>query len=283
LIKLINCFLIISAAFLIFSCGEDEEAVQIVSSEYKDVSMLPEVDKNIQRSNLNIRKNLSPHNDPCDPLSISEYIINNFPSGTYLLYNDGIHNYNIPDPAVLYSGEGYIFAVVAESRGGERLIEPQNIIGYDQSFIDYDSTALGTAFIYLVLFECRNDNLNLIWKTPVYSHGGLKKINPERWDYTGTDIIRVEFYNAPGRGTVNFNYFLINGIKEIPHLLMTYDNIDSRRTLSNINNDKYPDYNEHIFYVTDSTITKGGQVGFVWSPANKVYISTGNRKQTRPY
>ncbi len=58
-----------------------------------------------------------------------------------------------PKAAIIYftdkDGSKFVFTVIATSRAGERLIEPSNIIGYDESFIDLDSTKLGTPFIYL--------------------------------------------------------------------------------------------------------------------------------------
>ncbi len=93
--------------------------------------------------------------------------------------------YNIPKAAVIYfdNDKKYIFGVIAESRPGERLIEPKNIIGYDESYIDLDSTKLGTAFFYLVLFHCDNGKLSTVWKALIPSHGGFNNFSLHKLEY----------------------------------------------------------------------------------------------------
>ncbi|MGQ9797988.1 MAG: hypothetical protein ACUVRG_01655 [Ignavibacterium sp.] len=118
--------------------------------------MSAEKDASIQIYNLEKMKSETTDRFPCDTVSVIEYTLKNFPEGTYLLRFDKTSIYDISKPAVIYynyiDGSKYIFAVIVRSRQGERFIEPSNIVGYDQSFIDIDSTKLGTPFIYLVLF-----------------------------------------------------------------------------------------------------------------------------------
>ena len=64
---------------------------------------------------------------------------------------------------------------------------------------------------------------------------------------------------------------------------MTYSGTSFKRTLANINNDKYPDYYEHIFYNLADKVYSKDSVGFVWSVKDTVYINTRNKKQTRRY
>ena len=130
-------------------------------------------------------------------------MIANYPQGSYLLNFDKTLTYNIPKAAVIYieqSDGKYVFAVVARSKPGERLIEPKNIVGYDQSFIDLDSTKLGTAFFYLTLFKCENDTFTKIWESPVPDDGGFNNMTMEKWAYNGTPYVKIDFHYARGVG-----------------------------------------------------------------------------------
>ena len=82
-------------------------------------------------------------------------------------------NYQILQYCTILKTGDFVFGVIARSKPGERLIEVKNIVGYDQSFIDLDSTELGTAFFYLVLFKCENSSFNVVWESPIPSHGGF--------------------------------------------------------------------------------------------------------------
>jgi hypothetical protein len=243
-------------------------------------------DAEIQKYNLELRKQGTKTRFPCDTISIIEYVFDNYPPGTYLLEFDRTTTYNIPNPAIIYhtdKNQKYAFAVIASSRQGERLIEPANIIGFDQSYIDLDSTKLGTPFIYLVLFECNGGNLLKIWEAPIPSHGGFNNFSFNKWNYKGTSYVQINFHYAQGVGHINYNYFLVDGIRNYPHLLMTYEGTNFKRTLANINNDKFPDYYEHIFYNLADKIYSKDSVAFLWSPKDSLYINTRNSKQTRPY
>lgn len=268
----------------ILSCGEDEDRSNPIPS--RDVAFDSEKDAEIQRYNIGLRKDRS-QRFPCDTISVIEYVFNNYPAGSYLLDTDKSTLKSLPKPAVIYydgkDGKKYVFTLAATSRPGERLIEIKNLIGYDESFIDLDSTNLGTPFIYLILMECRGNNLDVVWESVIPSHGGFNNFNLKLWDYNGTVFIENIFYYAQGIGTISYNYFLIEGIRENPHLLMTYNGLDFRRTITNFNNDKYPDYYEYVFVSLDDRVFVKDSVAFIWDEKNGVYINTRNSKQTRLY
>lgn len=243
-------------------------------------------DEDIQRYNLGVSRSQSEEQGPCDTLDIKEYVINNYPTGTYLVDFDKTLTYNVPRSAVIYYNDGgkeYIFALIARSKPGKRYIEPKNIVGYDQSFIDLDSTNLGTAFFYLTLFKCESNQLSVVWETPVPSHGGLNRMYMEKWKYRGTPYVKIDFHYARGIGHIDYNYFLVDGIENEPHLLMTYKGIDFKRTVANVNNDKYPDYYEYVYYNTGKGISLVDSVAFTWNTKDSLYVNTRNKRQTRPY
>jgi hypothetical protein len=221
----------------------------------------------------------------CDTLSVMEFILDNYPQGTYLIDFDKTLTYNIPKPALIYYNENrsYIFSVIAKSRPGERLIDKKNIIGFDQSYIDLDSTELGTAFFYVVLFKCEEGNLRIIWEAPVPSHGGFNSISIERFLPGNTQYIKINFHYARGSGHINYNYFLLDGITSYPHLLMTYKGINFERRAAYINKDKFPDFYEYVFRDFNDIISPIDSVAFLWSEKDSLYINSRNKRQTRHY
>ncbi len=283
--KLIYPIILLILLYFLSCTKADENKREAI--DYKEqASINPEKDAEIQKYNLNIRIQQTKERFPCDTIAVMQYVFDNYPTGTYLLQFDRTTTYNIPNPAIIYLTENnirYVLAVIATSRPGERLIEPTNIIGYDQSFIDLDSTKLGTPFIYLVLLECRGDNFLKVWEAPIPSHGGFSKISLKRWAFNQTLFAENYFHYGQGVGHINYNYFFIDGIRKYPHLLMTYNGTHFKRTLANVNNDKYPDYYEHIFYNLADKIYSKDSVAFIWSQTDSVYINTRNSKQTRPY
>lgn len=244
-------------------------------------------DAEIQRYNLEVMKKQTKERFACDTISVIEHILDTYPAGTYLLEFDRTTTYNIPKAAIIYfndkDGSKFVFTVIATSRAGERLIEPSNIIGYDESFIDLDSTKLGTPFINLVLFECKGENLIEQWEAQIPSHGGFNSVALKKWKFNESYYIENNFHYAQGIGHINYNFFLIDNIRNYPHLLMTYEGTNFKRTLANVNNDKYPDYYEHIFYNLKNKIYSKDSVAFVWSQKDTLYINTMNNKQTRRY
>ena len=262
-----------------------DEKLSSMNANKEAVENSPEKDLEIQKYNLKVKKEQAKERFACDTISVMEYVLNNFPKGTYLLNFDKTFTYNIPKPAVIYfdNDRSYIFGVIAESRPGERLIEPKNIIGYNESYIDLDSTKLGTAFFYLVLFHCDNGKLNTVWKAIIPSHGGFNNFSLHHWKYNGTPYIKVNFHYAQGVGHINYNYFLIDGLTSPPHLLMTYKGINFRRTITNKNNDKFPDYYEYIYYDSGNEIKAVDSVAFTWNVKDSIYVSSRNKRQTRRY
>lgn len=270
---------------LLTGCEIDREKSQLNNQSTNEIAYSPQKDSEIQKYNIEVRKKQTLQRFPCDTISITEFILNYYPQGTYLVNDDRTSTYELPHPAVLYypSDRTFIFAVIARSKPGERLIEVKNIVGYDQSFIDLDSTKLGTAFFYLVLFKCDNGNFRVLWEAPIPSHGGFNYLSLEMWQYNSTQFIKTNFYYARGIGNISYNYFLIDGLEKQPHLLMTYEGINFKRTIANLNNDKFPDYFEHVFYDDGAKVVQRDSIPFVWNQKDSIYQNLLNRKHTRPY
>jgi hypothetical protein len=271
------------AILLFVSCNKKKSVNENGNVNPADIAYSPQRDAQIQRYNLNIKKVESKRRTPCDTLSLLEYVLNNYPEGSYIVNFDKTFRYNIPRPGVIYYGDNYIFAVIAESKKGERLIEVKNIVGYDQSFINLDSAKLGTAFFYLTLFKCNNGNFQKVWQTIIPSNGGFNRFSLEKWRYNETPYVKIDFYYAQGIGHIDYNYFFINGIDSLPQLLMTYKGINFERTLANINNDKYPDYYQHIFFDVGYRIISSDSIPFIWDKKRELYTSLRNRRHTSPY
>ena len=278
--------IILLILLLLLSCSKTDESNINKVNYTEQVAEDPGKDAEIQKYNLQLRIQQTKNRFPCDTISVMQYVFDNYPAGTYLLEFDRTTTYNIPNPAIIYITEQnarFALAVIATSRAGERLIEPSNIIGYDQSFVDLDSTKLGTPFIYLVLFECKGNNLLKIWEEPIPSHGGFNKITLKKWNYNQNLFAEIYFHYGQGVGHINYNYFFVDGIRNYPHLLMTYDGTNFKRTIANVNNDKFPDYYEHIFYNFADKVYSKDSVAFYWSPKDTLYINSRNSKQTRRY
>lgn len=281
---LLKLFAIIVLIFL-FGCNKENETNKEKESSQEGIAYSPDRDVDIQRYNIEVRKRQTPQRFPCDTISLMEFVLSHFPEGSYLVCDDRTETYDLPKPAILYYPEDrqFIFGVIARSKPGERLIEVKNIVGYDQSFIDLDSTELGTAFFYLVLFRCEHDNFKIVWEAPIPSHGGFNYFTLQKWNYNSTKFIKTNFHYAQGVGNISYNYFLIYGLEKPPHLLMTYEGINFKRTIANVNEDKFPDYYEYIYYDNGNKITPGDSIPFVWNQKDSVYQNLLNKKHTRPY
>lgn len=211
---LLFLIIILQLLLLLFACNVKKEEENKQNVGYK-VENSPQQDANIQRYNLEVRKKYAASRTPWDTIAVIEYVLNNYPEGTYLINTDKTLTYNVPQPALIYDnhgGDNFIFGVIARSKPGERLIESKNIIGYDQSYIDLDSTKMGTAFFYLCLFQYDNDKLTTVWESPIPSHGGFNNMSMRRWNYNGTPYIDVNFHYAQGVGHIDYNYFLVDGL-----------------------------------------------------------------------
>ena len=275
--------LLLSISLSFFSCDDGGERLKEKKNGIEDVASNPEKDAEIQRTNLEHRKKLAGERFPCDTLSLVDFVLSNYPEGTYLVDFDKTLTYNIPRSAVIYYDKKYVLGVIAKSREGERLVEVKNIIGYDQSFIDLDSTDLGTAFFYFTLFQCREESFKVIWESPIPSHGGFNNMSLHKWKFNNSEYVKVNFHYAQGIGHIDYNYFFVDGLNSKPHLLMTYEGINFKRIIASLNEDKYPDYYEYLYYDSGSQVFPKDSIGFIWNSEEKVYVNTRNKKQTRLY
>jgi len=282
--KPVYFFILLLFPMLFLSCGENGEK-QRPSGRENETAYSPDRDREIQNYKLEEQKKQAGKRSPCDTLALKEFVLSHYPEGTYLIDFDQTLTYNIPEAAVIYPENypGYIFCVIAKSKSGERFIEPENIIGYNGSFVDLDSTKLGTAFFYLVLVHCDENKFSVVWESVIPSHGGFNTFSIKNWEYNNTPYIRVNFHYAQGIGHIDYNYFLPNGLTSAPHLLMTYKGINFRRRIINYNNDKYPDYYEYVYYDSGKKVTEIDSIPFVWNPSRDAYVNTRNTKLTRPY
>lgn len=281
--KQVITILLLTISITLFSCDDGGERLEEKQTGIEDVASNPEKDAEIQRTNLEHRKKLAGERFPCDTLSLVDFVLSNYPEGTYLVDFDKTLTYNIPRSAVIYYDKNYVLGVIAKSREGERLVEVKNIIGYDQSFIDLDSTDLGTAFFFLTLFECKDESFKIVWESPIPSHGGFNNMSLHKWKFNNSEYVKVNFHYAQGIGHIDYNYFFVDGLTSKPHLLMTYEGINFKRIIASLNEDKYPDYYEYLYYDSGSQVFPKDSIGFIWNSAEKVYVNTRNKKQTRLY
>ena len=233
-----------------------------------------------------MEKDYSPQRAPCDTITVKEFINTNFPSGTYLVETDRQSVYQKPRAAVLYPypDNHYILALIAKSKPGERFIETKNVIGFESSFINLDSTKLGTAFFYLILLECDlNNYIKVVWEAAVPSHGGFNSIKLKKWMPQNIEYIQLNFEDGIISGHRNYNYFLINGISSKPHLLETYEGIQLEREMADLNSDSYPDFVESKFSLTKDGLREVSKISFIWDQEKKIYRSTYNKRWTRQY
>lgn len=281
--KLFVFSLLLFASLALYSCGEggkDQEQSQ------EEVAYSPSKDSEIQQYNIDQKRKQSKDRTPYDTIALAEYILQSFPAGSYLTEFDRTFTYNVPKAAVIYldrDGNKYALAVVAKSKPGERLIELKNVIGYDASFIDYDSTKLGTTFFYLDCFKCANETFEVLWEAPIPSHGGFNWATMDNWKDKNIPYTKINFHYGSGIGHIDYNFFYIYGLTVRPHLLMTYEGINFKRTMANINGDRYPDYYEWVYYDLGNKVYSNDTVGFVWVIKDSLYVNTRNKRQTKPY
>lgn len=269
-------FVILGITLIIASCGDGEQ---------KTADEEPTKDKGIRRSNLNIQEEQSKKRFPCDTLALEDYIINHTPEGTYLVEFDRTFTYNIPRPAVLYyrGDKNYIFAVIAKSKKGERLIEPKNVVGFESSYINLDSTKLGTAFFYLTLFKCEDDGFTQLWEAEVPIHGGFNRMTMKKWKAKNMPYIELNFEDGIISGHRSYNFFFVDGIEKKPHLMETYLGIVHKRTIANVKDDKFPDYYEYRFKEDSTGIAIRDSIPFYWSEKRELYITDVSSRWWRKY
>ncbi|MCK5456555.1 MAG: hypothetical protein KAI45_05455, partial [Melioribacteraceae bacterium] len=249
-------------------------------------------DESIRRYNVEMAKKQKRIKDnPCDTLALREFIIDQDTAGTYLVEFDRTFTYNVPKSAVIYYSDKrkkkqYIFAVITKSKPTERFIEPKNVVGYESSFINLDSTKLGTAFFFLTLYECSKEidgTFRQIWESEVPIHGGFNTMKLKRWKPKGIMYVELNFEAGIISGHRNYNFFLVDGIEEPPHLMETYVGLVHKRTLTKVNNDEYPDYWEFRFWDDSISIRIRDSIPFYWDTTKSLYITKYNRRWFRKY
>ena len=275
--------ILVLLSFLLFSCGRTSEERAENSAEK---------DESIRRYNVEMAKKQKRIKDnPCDTLALREFIIDQDTAGTYLVEFDRTFTYNVPKSAVIYYSDKrkkkqYIFAVIAKSKPTERFIEPKNVVGYESSFINLDSTKLGTAFFFLTLYECNKEidgTFRQIWESEVPIHGGFNTMKLKRWKPKGIMYVELNFEAGIISGHRNYNFFLVDGIEEPPHLMETYVGLVHKRTLTKVNNDEYPDYWEFRFWDDSISIRVRDSIPFYWDTTKNLYITKYNRRWFRKY
>lgn len=270
----------------LYACGEKRE------STGGDAAFDEGKDKELQDYKIEVAKQQAKNRFPGDTISLREFIKNTYPAGTYLVEFDRTTTYNVPKPAVVYSkAEGsLVFAVIAKSKPGERHIETKNIIGYESSFINLDSTKLGTAFFWLTLFEYdKEGSFNMVWESEVPIHGGFNSMKLLKWGAKNTYYVELNFEDGIISGHRNYNFFMVDGIKKPPHLMETMTGIVHKREIRDVNNDKFPDYIEYMFNTTkwklDSlyNVRIIDSIPFYWDAKKQLYVNNRNRRWFRKY
>ncbi|MGE5457690.1 MAG: hypothetical protein ACM3RX_04985, partial [Methanococcaceae archaeon] len=151
------------------------------------------------------------------------------------------------------------------------------------SFVNLDSTKLGTAFFFLTLFSCEGDQFQMIWEKEIPMHGGFNKMTLNTWRPKNIMFIKTDFEDGIIVGHRDYNVFMIDGLRNPPHLLETYEGISRKRTMADVNHDKYPDYYEFFFYDLSNKIAPVDSVAFLWNIKQNLYVNTRNPRQTRQY
>ena len=281
LIKLLFVFSLLVAAIAACSKSGTSEG---------DAATSASKEQDIKEYNLAIDKEQTKNRFPCDTISLREYVADNYGEGNYLVEFDRTFTYNVPKSAVIYfqDGANYVLAVIAKSKPGERFIESKNVIGFESSFINLDSTKLCTAFFWLTLFECRDGAFIRHWESEVPIHGGFNRMSIKTWKPKNMKYVELNYEDGIISGNRNYNYFLTDGWQKPPHLLETYFALTMKRTIANINNDKYPDYYEYRFtshFWEDSlhVIRLRDSIPFYWSEKRQLYITNMTSKWIRKY
>lgn len=247
-------------------------------------------DEQLRTYNLEVQKEQTRNRFQCDTISLKEYILDNYDKGTYLVQFDRTYTYNVPKAAVVYFKDGadFILAVIAKSKYTERNIETQNVVGFESSYINLDSTKLGTAFFWLTLFECKDGQFERKWESEVPIHGGFNRITIRNWKAKNIKYVELNYEDGIISGHRNYNFFLSDGWLKPPHLLETYVGIAHKRTIANVNNDKFPDYFEFRFSGKswqDSlySIRILDSIPFYWSEKRQLYITDKSPRWFRKY
>lgn len=277
--KLYKLFIVFPLiAWLAISCSSDKRGGG-------DAAYSTSKDESLREYKINVEKEQSKNRFPCDTISLKEYILDNYAPGSYLIEGDRTYIYDVPRPAVIYFNDGanYILAIIAKSKHGERNVEGKNITGFESSYINQDSTTLGTAFFWLTLFECKDGAFDRIWESEVPIHGGFNRMTIKTWQPKNIKYVQLNYEDGIISGHRNYNFFMVDGWRNPPHLLETYVGIVHKRTLANVNNDKYPDYYEYRFAEDSLRIRIMDSIPFYWSDKRQLYITNRNPRWFRKY
>ncbi|MCF8242726.1 MAG: hypothetical protein K9J16_15215 [Melioribacteraceae bacterium] len=280
--KRLILLIVFGVASLLVSCSCEEDKVDGGDAAHSAVK-----DESIQEYNLEVAEEQAAKRTPCDTLALKSYILENYPEGTYLVEFDKTYTSNIPKSAVIYyksKNEQYIFAVIAKSKPGERFIEKKNVIGYESSFINLDSTKLGTAFFWLTLFTCdKDEGFSFVWESEVPIHGGFNSMALKTWKPKKIRYIELNYEDGIISGHRNYNFYLVDGINNPPHLMETYVGLVHKRTMANVNNDFYPDYYEYRFIEDSLRIAPYDSIPFYWDTTKSLYVTKVNSRWFRQY
>lgn len=259
-------------------CGE--------SGEKDDAALSAEKEGELREYKLEMQKEQAQFRTPCDTISVEEFIFNNYDPGTYLVDVAQGNTYSKVKKAVAYykKDRNYIFALIAKSKPGERFIETKNIVGYESSFVNLDSTKLGTAFFYLIMLECNEKgDFQIHWESQVPVHGGFNTISLRTWKPQNLMYIRLNYLDGINVGNRNYNFFLDDTITNPPHLLETYEGLSMRRTISDNNQDEYPDYHEYVFETSERRVREVDSIPFYWDPKKELYVTKRNSRWFSKY
>lgn len=263
---------------LMYNCAKEGESGDAATSTAKD--------EEIREYNIGVEKEQTKNRFPCDTISLKEYILDSYEPGTYLVEFDRTYTYNIPKSAVIYfndAGTNYVLAVIAKSKAGERNIETKNVIGFESSYINLDSTKLGTAFFWLTLFECKDALFTRLWESEVPIHGGFNRMTIKTWTPKNVKFVELNYEDGIISGHRNYNFFMVDGWRKPPHLLETYVGIVHKRKMAKVNQDKFPDYFEFRFAEDSMRIRQIDSIPFYWSEKRLLYITDRSPRWFRKY
>ncbi|MEW6196267.1 MAG: hypothetical protein AB1521_14040 [Bacteroidota bacterium] len=273
-------FLAVPLLLIIFyNCGKEVR-------EGGDAATSTAKDEEIREYNIDIEKEQTANRFPCDTISLKEYILDSYEPGTYLVEFDRTYTYNIPKSAVVYfndAGTNYVLAVIAKSKAGERNIEAKNVIGFESSYINLDSTKLGTAFFWLTLFECKESQFTRLWESEVPIHGGFNRMTIKTWTPKNVKFVELNYEDGIISGHRNYNFFMVDGWRKPPHLMETYVGLVLKRKLALVNKDKYPDYYEFTYFEDSLKIRVRDSIPFYWSEKRQLYITDRNPRWFRKF
>lgn len=275
-------FLTALLGLLFVRCGSDDALSTNVEIEAAK-------ERSVKKRNLEIAQSRAENDKECDTLDLEEFIIDNYPPGSHLMFVSRKSVYDVPTKAVIYHKDKcnrfqYVLAVIVESKECERLVEPNNLVGYEASFINFDSTKLGTALFNLTLFECSKNGLfNKVWEKFVPSQGGFVSMKLKRWKPYNVEYVELKFSDGIISGSRNYNYFFMDGIENLPHLIETYEGIGHKRTLADHDKNLFPDYYEYRFSRKRNKISIRDSIPFYWNSNNKLYVTKINKNWFRKY